>query len=71
MSHTILHFEEINEARDIGELLTPLLPLFEKEMNAEIILRNCTAQINADKEPTEKSIQFIEDLRQARTALQT
>ncbi len=66
MSHTILHFEEINEARDIGELLTPLLPLFEKEMNAEIILRNCTAQINADKEPTEKSIQFIEDLRQAR-----
>jgi phosphate starvation-inducible PhoH-like protein len=66
MSHTILHFEEINEARDIGELLTPLLPVFQKEMSVEIILRNCTAQINADEEATEKSIQFIEDLRHVR-----
>ena len=62
MNNAVIHFEEINEARDIGELLAPLLPLFDEELGVEIILRNCTAQINADEEKTQKSIQFIEDL---------
>ena len=50
MNNAVIHFEEINEARDIGELLAPLLPLFDEELGVEIILRNCTAQINADEE---------------------
>ncbi|MFL2860930.1 MAG: PhoH family protein [Pontiellaceae bacterium] len=65
MSNAILHFEEINEARDIGELLAPLLSLFDIELGAEVILRNCTVQISATEESTQKIIQFIEDLRLA------
>ena len=65
MSNAILHFEEINEARDIGELLAPLLSLFDIELGAEVILRNGTVQISATEESTQKIIQFIEDLRLA------
>ena len=66
MNNAVIHFEEINEARDIGELLSPLLQLFNEELGVEIILRNCTALINANEDNTQKSTRFIEDLRQAR-----
>lgn len=66
MSTTTIHFENLNEARDLGELLQKPLKSVEQELSVQLILRDCTAQLSGDEPAITQLATFINDLREAR-----
>ena len=66
MSTTTIHFENLNEARDLGELLQKPLKSVEQELSVQLILRDCTAQLSGDEPAITQLSTFINDLREAR-----
>lgn len=66
MSSTTIHFENTNEARDLGELLHAPLKSVEQELNVQLILRDCTAQLSGEEPALTQLATFINDLREAR-----
>ncbi len=66
MKNTVIHFDNANEASDLGCLLKDPLKQVEQELGVQLVLRDCTATIMGSPEPAERLTRFLQQLREAR-----
>jgi phosphate starvation-inducible PhoH-like protein len=66
MSDCTIHFDNANEARDIGAAIEGLLAGIERDHGLQLVVRDLAIQIDGPAEAAQKIACFIENLRVAR-----